>query len=171
MQQDAAVVEDLRRAAAAAGDHLATVEDHGVGEVQGAVLGAQAGERTAAGMAAAELRPEQVAALPVGGGRRVRTVADRPEPPAVVVDHHQSRSSRVQHLTAPPDLCSSERSTPIGSKPRERSCSIRPMAVCGSTTLRPSDTALSPKASASAAPARIASGYRSCSTRWLPGEN
>lgn len=68
------------------------------------------------------------------------------------------RSSSVQHLTLPPPLSSSDRSAPIGSKPRSRSCAISPVAACGRMTCRPSETAFRPNAAASAAEAVMASG-------------
>ncbi|SHU59169.1 Uncharacterised protein [Mycobacteroides abscessus subsp. abscessus] len=54
-------------------------------------------------------------------------------------------SSSVQHLTDPPPLSSSERSTPIGSNPESRSCSANPVAAAGSMTWRPSETAFMPR--------------------------
>lgn len=77
-------------------------------------------------------------------------------------DHGAGRSAGVQHLTLPPPLSSSERSAPIVSNPRSRSRAINPVAACGRTTCRPSETAFKPNAAASAAEAMTASGY-SCS--------
>ena len=60
-----------------------------------------------------------------------------------VKDGHEYTSS-VQHLIDPPPFSSSERSTPIGTNPASESCSAKPVAAAGWTTLRPSETALSP---------------------------
>ena len=45
-------------------------------------------------------------------------------------DGHEYTSS-VQHLTDPPPLSSSERSTPMGSKPASYSCPAKPVAAAG----------------------------------------
>src|SRR5262245_39903701 len=127
-----------------------------------------AGQGAPADTVPGEVRPQQVAVLVVGGDRAVGAVVGTAEPPALVVDH---RSSRVQHLTAPPALSSSLTSTPMGANPRAASAAASAVAGSGSTTCSPSLTAFSPKTSASCSLAMIASGYSSASTARLPGEN
>src|SRR3954449_10294876 len=67
VQADAAVGQDRRGAPAVTGDHLPGVQDHAVGEVQGAVVGAASGQGAAPGVPAGEVTPQQVALLVVDG--------------------------------------------------------------------------------------------------------
>src|SRR5262249_36019069 len=79
------------------------------------------------------------------------------------VENRHGNTSNVQHLTEPPPLSSSDRSTPTGSKPASHSCVAKPVAAEGSTTCWPSETALRPSTYASALPTTRASGNDACS--------
>ena len=118
-------------------------------------------------------------ALGVGDDDRQRMVVVRREAFGLldgatrqVVEHGgHRRTSNVQHFGPPPALRSSDRWTGIGSYPREANWSASPRASAGSTTRRPSLTALSPSTAASAGLATTASGNSRRSTARLPGEN
>ena len=67
-----------------------------------------------------------------------RDAAGRRRPDdAVAAGAVASAAPSVQHLTPPPALSSSDRSTPTGVKPRSRSCAARLVAAEARTTLRP----------------------------------
>src|SRR3954468_21191359 len=78
--------------------------------------------------------------------------------------------SSVQHLGPPPALRSSETSTPTVWYPAARSSAVRWVAWAGSTTVRPSLTALRPNTAASSAFATIACGKSCRRTACEPGE-
>src|SRR6266545_813540 len=83
----------------------------------------------------------------------------------------QARSSATQHLTLPPPFFSSDSSTGTGTYPAAANFDASPLASQLSTTCRPSLTAFSPNASASASSASTASGNSCRSTRCDDGEN
>ena len=95
-QPDPAVIQMLRDAVTAAGNDLAVVEHHAVGEVKGTARSPGPHQRATPDVAAREVAPDQIGILVVVRDRSITPIArNRAKSSSVVVEHRSTSPSWV----------------------------------------------------------------------------